>query len=348
MFEEIDRIASQLAKMEEVRSELAKRMRFNSGKIDFGAAFEKELIRKVEKIQVNCKVAAVDGGITAQEFHAFDLLLGRAVAVMFEYENTKIKSHAYFPRAIPDTKADLKGGLDNHDIQYHRSLFRLEQELSVAKGAIEKFKPDYLFLDGSIAPLIADKPADDSPVRSQYMSVVERYKELYAACAKHECCLVGVIKDSRGRRFIEIIEKHTGNEDGFRNSSDTNFLYYMLEEGERTFTFRYSSDPAKHQVLKDLGEWSDKILTFYLKPMSDDRPLRVEFLSGKRSFDEIASLIYSLSRINKSYAYPAILIEADLRAAMDRTEIESVYSRLLGKLGKGRMMKLRRDTRPFR
>lgn len=133
------------------------------------------------------------------------------------------------------------------------------------------------------------------------------------------------------------------------HTSDTNFLHFMLEAGERTCVFPYASAPAKHQVLKDLGSWAEKILSFYLKPVKDDRPLRVEFLSGQKTFSEVASLAHSLSCVHKAYAYPAVLIEADLRAALDGDEFERAYAELFSKLGRSSsLMRLRRNSRPFR
>jgi hypothetical protein len=158
-----------------------------------------------------------------------------------------------------------------------------------------------------------------------------------------------VIKDSRSKRFIEIVSKRFQGEPGFLHTSDTNFLHFLLEAGERTCAFPYSSSPAKHQVLKDLGKWAEKILSFYLKPVEGDRPLRVEFLSGQKPFSEIAQLIYSISCLNKSYAYPAVLIEADLRAALGSEELERAYASLFAKIGRtSAILRLRRNSRPFR
>jgi len=350
MFEEIEEIARNVEEMEKSRSELAQRLRFNSGKIAFTEAFEREMFYPVKSEGVNCSVAAVDGGILSEEFHGFDLLIGRSVGVVFEYENSKVKTHKYFPSAIPPMKYDIKNGLDMRDMNWHKSLFRMRGEIECATEIMEKHKPKYLMLDGSIAPLVSDKPADDSQVRPLYDEVAQKYQQLYETAQKNGVTLLGVIKDSRGRRFNEILEKHAevvGN--NLRNASDTNFLFFLLEKGERTFAFRYSNEPARHQVLKDLGQWADKILTFYLKAVELDRPIRVEFLSGGRGFDEIASLVYSLSQLNRRYAYPAVLIEADLRAAMDGHAMQRVRDALALRLSKSSSaLRLRRNTRPFR
>jgi hypothetical protein len=99
-------------------------------------------------------------------------------------------------------------------------------------------------------------------------------------------------------------------------------------------------------------KWSKSVHAFYLKPVAFDRPLRVEFLhtpgqniSGHAS--EIASIVFSQSCMHREYAYPAILIEADLHARLHPDEIELVYDKILNKLGKGFKLRLRRDYRPF-
>ncbi|MBI5229117.1 hypothetical protein HY991_03330, partial [Candidatus Micrarchaeota archaeon] len=92
-------------------------------------------------------------------------------------------------------------------------------------------------------------------------------------------------------------------------------------------------------------------------PVPYDRPLRVDFLdTGKGSSEEtveviqrVSSLIYSLSKLNKNYAHPAVLIEADLCAALNPEEIERTYNTLFSVLGpKSALFKLRRNIRPFR
>ena len=346
---DLENIAQRIAASQRERSELAKRLRFNSGKIEYSETLEKELYYPVEKTLIEGKVAAVDSGIVGEELHGFDFLLMRSVGVIFEYEKSRVVSHSYFPSAVPKKQYDVRSGLDSHDVMWHKSLFRLRGELSCACALVERHSPSYLLMDGSIAPLLSDRPSEESESHQLYMDVVSEYKRLYKTAWEHRCTLLGVIKDSRSRRFIEIVQKHTQNEAGFANTTDTNFLFFMLESEVRTCAFRYSSSPQKHQILKDLGEWSDKILAFYLKPVKEDRPLRVEFLSGQKSFWEIASFVHSLSCLHKAYAYPAVLIEADLRAALCEDDFEQAYGALFSRLGRAPgLLRLRRNSRPFR
>ncbi|MFA4982663.1 MAG: DNA double-strand break repair nuclease NurA [Candidatus Micrarchaeia archaeon] len=347
--ESLSEIAGIIRQNEKTRAELAKRLRFNSGKMEYPETLEAKLVIPVETTKVEGRIAAVDSGIAGEELHGFDFLLLRSVGVVFDYKDSKVVSHAYFPSSLPKMEYDMRSGLDSHDVMWHKSLFRLRGELTCAADLVESHLPACLLMDGSIAPLLTDKPPEDSEVRPLYDDVLSSYRRLYEACWQKNCALAGVIKDSRSRRFIDIVQKHAENEPGFAHTSDTNFLYFMLEAGERTCAFPYSSAPAKHQILKDLGQWAEKILSFYLKPVADDRPLRVEFLSGQKTFSEVASLAHSLSRMHKAYAYPAVLIEADLRAALDGDEFERAYGSLFSRLGRSSsLMRLRRNSRPFR
>jgi len=350
MHRSLAEIVDSIKELEERREVLARKLR-EEGREVYPDALEKGLIHRVEPVELSCSVAAVDGGLAAQEFHGFDLVLTRAVSVIFEYKNSKKASHTYYPSRIPEADSDALTALDSHEFTWHKSLMRLIKEIEVASETVEKHKPSCILLDGSIVPQISDKPSEDSPVRPLYNRLLEGYKKLYSLCEEKECQLIGVIKDSRGKRFIEILEKTlpAGERGTLATSHDTSFLHFLLNEGERTFEFHYSSAEREHQVLKDLGEWGAKIHAFYLKPVKDDRPLRVEFLKTKKDAGEVASLIYSLSRINQKYAYPAILIEADLRAAMDRSEIERACRNLLLRAGRRvSFLPLRRDSRPFR
>ncbi len=347
MFDKLREIGRGIREREEKRRAVAASIRAEPAG-EFEGAYERELAKGIEQKEINGKVCASDAGLASLGMHGVDFLASRAVGVMFEYENSRLKSHKYHPSPVPQLSFGYKEGLELHDASYSKSLFRLKSELFVSIESIRKFSPDFFLLDGSIAPLVSDKPAEDSPIKEDYFEVVSLYQEIYETCAKENCTLVGVIKDSRGKRFLEIMQKRF-EESSLRSSNDSSFLHYLLNEGERTFAFAYSSSPSRHQVLKDLGVWSDKICTFYLKPAAMDRPLRCEFLSGKKSFDEVASFIYSLSRINKKYAYPAILIEADLRAAFSPQEYERIQKDLAVSAGfSSSTMELRRNMRPFR
>ncbi len=343
-------LAQRFVDRQEEWEALAGRLRFNSGKIQYKEALESDLIYPVAPRAPDGTFAAIDGGLGGREFHGLDLLVLRALAVQFKYDNGKLIGHAYHPSARPRLQVQARSGLDAFELTRFTSLCRLRAELSCAISALEKWKPGYLLLDGSLAPLVSDKPPEDSELLELYTQVVNLYQKLYAGASAQNCNLIGITKDSRGRRFLDLISRAAPESaPALTQASDTAFLDHLLKEGERTFAFRYSVHPSRNPVLQDLGEWAGRILTFYLKPMAGDRPLRVEFLSTVSPYADIAAVIAGLSSLHPHYAYPAILIEVDLRAALESSEVEHVIHDLSTRVGRKRpLMPLRRDSRPFR
>jgi len=297
---------------------------------------ENFLVKATEPCELNCIIGGVDGGVASEEFHGFDLVLVKAVGVVYQYSGNSLKKYSYHPTSLPEMKMDSMRGLEKHEVQWHKSLCRLYEEIKTARELAEKSSMDYLLLDGSIVPQVGDKPNDSSQVKTYYLKTLDEYLKLYRICEERKICLIGAIKDSRGRRFMELIGESS-------KVNDTVFLDFLLKEGERTFGFHY----GKTEIIKDLAKFGEKIHCFYIKPVKEDRPLRIEVFNG--NFDKVASLIHSLCSINKRYASPAILIEADMRAAIRKDELDRIYGDLYFKLGnKTSVMRLRRNERPFR
>jgi hypothetical protein len=187
--------------------------------------------------------------------------------------------------------------------------------------------------------------------------MIEAYKKLFSIAEENKTILAGIIEDSRGTRFCEILNQSLVFLPEVREArvllektKDTNLLTYVLNYGERTFVFPYSPEPEKHPVLKEFGETGKKIYSFYLKAAEFDRPMRVDLLANS-NVEEIASKISSilLAICNSStYAFPSVLIEADLRARLSEKEIEEFGLDLKSRLGNiASMLELRRKGRPF-
>jgi len=340
MLEQLKNAAIHIAEISARTREEAEKLR--KSEILLKDWLEKNLINPVEECKIEGKVCAVDGGLLFQEMHGVDLIIGRAAGVVFEYSDSKLIKSEYYPRAFPTPEYKVEIGLDEQEANAFKSLFRLNLEIGTAIKCLEKYSPKILMLDGSVVPLSQDKPQKESSLYPEYIKLIGLYKELYSLSEKKNCLLLGVIKDSRGRRFMEELKSVIEHK-----SADTVFLNYLLREKERTTTIKYSTDSKKHIILNDLEEWGEKINLFYLKSVKNDRPMRVEFLSTTHSYKEIASLVYSLSKINDSYAYPAILIEADLRAMIDEKEMERMQ-KTLQMLSFDGVQPLRRNSRPFR
>ena len=126
MPDRLSEIAAQIASTERAREDLARRLRFNSGKMEYSETLERELVNKVAQVKVDGTIAAVDGGIAGEELHGFNFLLMRAVGAIFTYQGSRAVSHAYFPSSLPPMQYDVRSGLDSHDVMLHSSLFRLK------------------------------------------------------------------------------------------------------------------------------------------------------------------------------------------------------------------------------
>lgn len=321
-----------------------------------------KIVETVAREQLSAVVAGVDSGFAPKKLAFLDLLLIKTAGVVFEYDKGLLQSSAYFPKIVSFPEPImLRSSLENDEVGQSTSLERLRKEVSLSIEVIEKFKPKYFFIDGSIVPQYQDKPRRESAINEDYKSIVEHFQILYKIAEKNSCTLIACVEDSRGSRFNqimreEILPKAKGVSvapNTLEKTFDSIFLDYFLNEGERTFAFPYTKNTDNHAILKDYSkEWSESIFVFYLKVSKFDKPLRVEFICKKNSIadlkgcaDEIAEVVFSLSALHKEYVFPSVLIEADLRARLSPNEINIIYEKLIDKVGAKIM--LRRNARPF-
>jgi hypothetical protein len=312
-------------------------------------------------------VAGVDSGFVSKKLSFIDLVLIKTAGVIFHLENGQVLKTTYFPSpfSFPEPIM-LKSGLERDEEAQSVSLIRLEQEINCAIEVIKKFKPNFLFIDGSIVPQYQDKPRKESGINEEYHSIVSLFQKLYKTAQDNSTQLVACVEDSRGTRFRQLLQEEilpfaqTKNKLNLSSTSlgsafDASILDYYLRSGERTFAFPYTNSPESHAILKDyFPEWSESIFVFYLKCSDFDKPLRVEFICKnasanladlKKCAQEISSLVFSLSSLHKEYSFPSVLIEADLRAGLTEQEVNVVYQRLIDKLGT--KIRMRRSNRPF-
>jgi hypothetical protein len=317
-----------------------------------------KFVLNIESKNFSGDIAGVDSGFVSKRLNFVELLLLKIGGVVFSFEDSVLKKAAYFPSPVLLPKPILlKNFLEADEESQSISFERLKCEVENSIQIIEKYSPKYLFVDGSIVPQYQDKPRTDSILNKDYVSIIDLFEKFYSVAEKNNCTIISTVEDSRGKRFIQILESLLNKNDNsldleninFSNFSDSLFLDHFLKLKERTFCFKYTSDISKHAILKDYKkEWSENIFVFYLKASDFDLPLRIEFISKKEPFElvnEIASIVFSLSSIHKEYSYPSVLIEADLRARLNEQEINTVFNRLVDKLGS--KVKLRRNSRPF-
>jgi hypothetical protein len=213
-------------------------------------------------------------------------------------------------------------------------------------------------LDGSIIPHYQDRPSRSSPVHKSYGEMVSLYRKLFDSCLENNVILAGVVEDSRGTKFCEMVNseilskiKHLSVPELkkiLEKTRDTNLLFWILREGERTGVFRYSDKPREHPVMRDFGEYADKIFSFYLKTVRFDRPIRIDFLGDENTANRLGSIILSISSHHLGYGIPSVLIEADQVAKLAEDDIDNLYDQILTQTGSlPSVFRLRRDMRPF-
>ena len=315
--------------------------------------FEKTFVKKILPTELNCRIAGVDSGFVGQELFSTDLLLIRAVSAIFDYKNGKLEKAQYLPQGFSFPEPFFStNALERDEFNANTSIQRLIKEVQTAIDVIEKFSPQYCFMDGSLLPQHADKPRANSKIKKNFDIMISKVQELYAVASEKNCELVGCVEDSRGNRWTGILDKELEVE-GMEEYHDAVLLNDLLERQERSFIFSYTKNALEHPILNDFKkEWQNAIFAFYLKPTQYDFPLRVEFLNPNNGnpaekAEKIAGLVLAQSSMHKEYAFPAVLIEADLRAGLKPEEINLVKDKIIDKIGKNAFILRRRDRRPF-
>jgi len=324
---------------------------------------EEKIIVSVSKAKLlEIKVAGVDGGLVKRSFHGIDLMLLRAIGVLFNYKDDKLEKVEYYPEAIPTPTAKMTfDPFSTLEFELNSNMERQIIEIKTARETIEKLNPAMIFLHGSIVPHYTEKPGKDSFLFPTYQRMIDSYKRLFEVAKEKGTIVAGIIEDSRGTRFCEIVNKNILSRAKaeitadikplLERTKDSNLLSYALELNERSFVFRYSSKPEDHPVLKEFGnELAYLIFSFYLKTAEFDRPIRIDFLGNKGIFkvaNQLSSVLLALAG-HSGYGIPSVLIEADQRAKLSKKDLELFYHDLINRTGNlASTFSLRREQRPF-
>ena len=321
---------------------------------------ETKTIHPVEAADLGgLKIAGIDGGLVKKSFHGIDLMLLRAVGVIYDYTNGGLNVH-YYPEAIPSpTPRAINDPLDDLGFELNSNIERQMAEINTAIEVLEKYEPDMLLLNGSVIPHYTFVPEKGSFVYVNYESMINTYNRLFDAMKSRKTILAGVIEDSRGTRFCEILNKlmNTNFDPNLpsefkivlNNTKDTNLLTYALQHGQRTLIFPYSSETEKHPMLRNFPV-AKQIMTFYIRTAEFDRPLRVDFLADKGTVDvvnRISSLLLAMAS-NSSYGTPSVIVEADQRAKLSEHDLDIFYHDIMNKTGSiESLLQQRRNQRPF-
>jgi hypothetical protein len=360
----LDEIIDKITYLESRRIRMAKFLREINESFKIGPneeILDEKIINKVpDRAFKSFNILGVDGGIVKHSYHGLDLMLMRSVGVNFKYSDGKMNDVKYHPSSnpIPNPKIIV----DSFSDPEFNSCYNFERQIMEIKSAIEsmeRFKPDITFLDGSIIPHYVPRP--DNPVLKEYYNkLIETYKSLFEYSVSNGIILAGVIEDSRGIKFCDILMRLVLSQVKselskelkliLEKTKDSNLLYYALKTGERTCVFNYSKNPSIHPILKEFEEMGSSFYSFYIKTVDFDRPLRVDFLGFGNELDlvEKISCILIQTSGHSGYGLPSVLIEADQRAKLSEKDLEMFYSDLVNRIGNiSTLFKMRREIRPF-
>lgn len=318
------------------------------------------------------KIAGVDGGLVRRRFRSMDLVLTRGIAVLFEFGPEEGPIVDFFPDPFPEPQIrPMLLTLSGSELDQLSSLERVAAELRVILSVLDEFHSDLILVDGSLFYHPRDRPQSGSVVYEKFQEVLSLYKQLYNKARKKGTALVGIVKDSRSTRltnFLGDILPHVLRDPALfelmqgvdyrwllKNSRDCDVLDTFLEEGERSFIFKYSSELQNNSnsISEDLSSWASSIWVTYLKTARDDLPLRIEFLSddNKESIwkiDKALSAILPLSWQHPEYGIPTPILEADTRAKITMNETQLIVDRLMALSGLTyTTLEKRRSRNPF-
>jgi hypothetical protein len=301
-----------------------------------------------------------------------DLILVRGIAVIFQFGPEEGPNVEFFPDPFPEPQIrPMMLTLSGTELDQLASLERVAAELRVTLAVLDNFHTDLILMDGSLFYHPRDRPQSGSIVYEKFQEVLSLYRQLYNLSRKKGTALIGIVKDSRSSRVTSILgdilphiirdpaifEMMQGVDYRWllKISRDCDILDTFLNEGERSFVFRYSSELQNTNSLPDdLNGWASSILVTYLKTARDDLPLRIEILSDNdsendvRKIDKALAAILPLSWQHPEYGIPTPILEADTRARITSNETSMVIDRLMALSGLTyTTLEKRRSRNPF-
>jgi hypothetical protein len=372
LVEEIERVEATRRKFGEVLKQLKDKIdlgRFPAVAIDI---VENKLVTQINPTNLSgLRIAGIDGGLVRKRFRTIDLLLTKGLAVIFQFGPEEGPSVEFFPDPFPEPSVKpVMLTIAGPELDQLASLERVATELRITLSILEEFHTDLILVDGSLFYHPKDRPFRGSVADEKFQEVVALYKQLYNKANKKRTMLVGVVKDSRSTRIVNILGEilpHIIREpivfelmQGIdyrwllKISRDCDLLDTFLKEGERTFAFKYSAELSNttNSLADDLLRWSSKIWVTYLKTARDDLPIRLEILIKEdgniQQLNKALSAILPLSWQHPEYGLPSPIVEADARARITANETRLVIDRLMAMSGLTyTTLEKRRSRNPF-
>ncbi|MEM5815219.1 MAG: DNA double-strand break repair nuclease NurA [Candidatus Aenigmatarchaeota archaeon] len=334
-------LTTKIKNLEIQKKKISKILR--SSTINSSSLVEEGKFKKIDKKLITAIIGGVDSGTSVKYLSGIDIFFIKTVGVIYYLENGKLKRTKYITSKPLIEYSIINYQLSEIDLEIFSNILRQIREVRMAIKLLEENDLNFLFLNGSIIPHYLEFTSRNEIIEKSKEELYKCYQKLYEVSKQKRTILAGIIEDSRGRRFLDIALNIVKNEEDLKTleeSRDITILDYVLESEERTPVFYYS-DNIHIPNMKSFQ-------SFYIKVAKFDIPLRVDFLAYENDFADKISNILILLKTSEEYAIPSILIEADLRARLHKTEIENFYNFLIRKLGFiSSLKKRRRERRPF-
>ncbi|MFX1440402.1 MAG: DNA double-strand break repair nuclease NurA [Promethearchaeota archaeon] len=372
-------LVEEIERIEDTRKRFGSVLSRIKGELDLGRypaltadAVETQFSKMIEPTDLSgLRIAGVDGGLIRRRFRSMDLILTRGIAVVFQFGPEEGPTVDFFPRAFPEpTIRPVMLTLPSPELDQLGSLERIAAELGVTLSILDDFYVDLILVDGSLFYHPRDRPNIGSAVFEKFQEVVALYRQLYHKAREKRTILAGIVKDSRSTRIVSILSDilpHVLRNPGIfemmqgvdyrwllKFSRDCDLLDTFLEEGERTFAFKYSAELMQNTnpLSDDLSNWASSIWVTYLKAARDDLPIRIEILvdesNGSAQIDRALSAILPLSWQHPEYGIPTPVLEADARARISNKETQLIVDRLMALSGLTyATLERRRSRSPF-
>lgn len=317
-------------------------------------------------------IAGVDGGLVKKNFRSMDLILTRAIGVIFQFGLESSPNVEFYPDPFPEPIIKpVMISLSSSELDQYASLERITAELRVTLSIMDEFHTDIILVDGSLLYHPRDRPPSGSLAYEKFQETIALYRQIYHKARKKRTTLVGIVKDTRSTRVVGIIGEilpHIIRDPAIfelmqgidyrwllKISRDSDILDTFLEEGERTFSFRYSVEFPENTgfLSEDIKEWASSIWVTYLKTARDDSPLRLEIFGSDNDqpsemINKALSAILPVSCHHPEYGLPSPIVEADTRARIGNNETRFILDRILALSGLTySSLEKRRSRNPF-
>ncbi|MHA1680236.1 MAG: DNA double-strand break repair nuclease NurA [Promethearchaeota archaeon] len=326
----------------------------------------------------NKRVGAVDGSVLRESMLGIDLIASKARGVVFNFKKDDSPVVRYFPEEI-NQNFNLFGifhGSSTREIDFYTNIERLLAELELVHTIVKsESKLDAMIIDGPLYfPEIVKGREENYYIKKFNKQIADIFMKILNLTDKKEIMLVGVVKDSIKRDYMEILGKLIpfliSKDETFKKFynldfrrlltifKDYDFFYRFLKEKERSFIMKTfpregkfipASNFEKYMKDMDFG-----IYSLLLKPVPLDFPLKLEFIARnddhivKKIGEKLSRLLSPMSRIMVNYSEPSPQMEAHKRVVIPEQDFKTIIEVIRQRTGYcSTLLKKRRDRRPF-